>query len=220
MELCGGTHLKGTGEVSLLTCIEEGSVAAGIRRIEALTGEGAVSYLKGGWAHLAEVAERLKAPPDRVDQAVERLIKQVKHLEEELQRLKVKEAESQALGLLTHTQRIGPLILLVEQRKDPMDHEALRAFVDAIRGAQPETTIFLCDPQGRCVSAAGAQARAKGVSAEQILRLAVQVAGGAGGGRADLAQGRLEQLDKFSAVREGIERYLKEKADEAHSSSR
>ncbi len=205
-ELCGGTHLSATSQVGLLTLVEEGSVAAGVRRVEALTGQGAFRRLKEQASRLEEVAQRLKASPDQVVEAVDRVSARTKEMEDRLQNLKIQGLQEQAKRMTPR--EMGPVRLIVEQLPDSVDPAALRTLADAIRGREPEAVIFLADKEGYCVAASSPRAQKLGILAPQLIQLATQVAGGSGGGRPDLAQGQLKEPSKFLEARQGLAAYV------------
>jgi len=172
-----------------------------------------VKLLRDPTAHatviaLTQAANALQS--DQLPEAVDRLFKRARELEEELGRLKTKEALAKARDLAG--ERIGPVTLFTHSFKDPMDHAGLRLFVDAIRTRDPEAVIFLSDRQGFCVAVSGGTAQKRGILANQILRISTEAAGGSGGGKADLAQGRLKEPSRFPEIRAQITRYIQEQA--------
>ena len=207
-ELCGGTHLISSSQVGLLTLVEEGSVAAGVRRIEAITGQKAFAHLKEQSDELMELAQRFKTPAGELPQVLDRLQKRVRELEDQLDRLKVKEMQEQAQHLAGR--KIGAFTFVAEQLRQRMDHAALRTVADVVRRQEPEAVIFLSDLEGFCVAAAGKAAQASGISASQLLKLSTELAGGSGGGRPDLAQGRVQEPSRFPQIRTKLEQFILE----------
>jgi len=209
-ELCGGTHLDSSSPIGLLTLVEEGSVAAGVRRVEALTGLGAFGHLKGQSELLGLVGQKLKAAPAELPQAVDRLLKKTKELEDELQRLKSKETRGEAQKL--SGRKVGAFTFFAERLEDRLNHAGLRSFADALRQSEPEAVIFLADQEGFCLAFAGKKAQEKGVAANQLLKLSTEIAGGSGGGRPDMAQGRVNEPEKFPEVKKRLERFIEERS--------
>ena len=197
-ELCGGIHLQTSGQVSLFKLVEERAVAAGIRRVKALTNRQVALY---------EEQERIESA-----QREEQLAKKSKEkeLEDERQRGKVKEAQVEAQKIVP--QNLGAVSVVFKQLSEQMDHSVLRSFADAIRKTAPEAVIFVTDAQGFCVATTGHTAQKSGISANELLKLAVSAAGGSGGGRAEMAQGKIGDPGKFPDIRQRLEKYILEKA--------
>lgn len=134
---------------------------------------------------------------------MERLEKQGKQLEKEIQQLKVRGAQAQAESL--KALEIGPYEMVVE-RIDVPDHAALRGLADKLR-ARPASEIFLMNPRGLCVTASGDSAQ-KTVSAVQLWDAVKEVGGGAGGGRSEMTQGKVDDPAKFPEIREKLKKLL------------
>ncbi|MBI4227313.1 MAG: alanine--tRNA ligase [Candidatus Omnitrophica bacterium] len=190
-ELCGGTHLKATGEVGVLTIVEEGSVASGVRRIEALTGEAAWQHFKGAEGQLLELAQTLKAPREQLGDAVERLRQQIKSLQSELGRLALKDAKQQAEALVTGGTMVNGVRVVV-QSLPGADMGRLRQLADAFR-AQAKTGSVVClgGVDGTAVSlvvGASPDLAPRGITAQALIGRLAPVIGGRGGGRPEFAQ--------------------------------
>lgn len=154
--------------------------------------------------------ESLKSEAARLREENKRLESRNKQLEKEIQQLKARDAQAQAKDV--PVRQVGPFHLYLAQFPGPMDPAALRASADAIRKSDPEPIIFLCDAQGFCVATSGGTAQRRGILANELLKLATQAAGGSGGGRADLAQGRLRDLSHFPEVEKEIDQYIRERS--------
>ncbi len=183
-ELCGGTHVQRTGEIGLFKVVSEGGVAAGVRRIEAVTGAGALAYLQGLEATVAQVAGTVKAPVAELNERVKAMQDHVKQLEKEIAALKGKLASSQGDELVQQAVDINGVKLLAV-RLDGADAKTLRESMDKLKSA----VILLAAVDGAKVQlAAGVTpdlvARVK--AGELVNFVAAQV-GGKGGGKADLA---------------------------------
>lgn len=152
----------------------------------------------------------LKGEAARLKEENERLESRGKQLEKEIQQLKARGAQAQAKDV--PVRQVGPFHLYLAQFPGPMDPAALRACADAIRRSDPEPIIFLCDAQGFCVATSGGTAQRQGILANELLRIATQAAGGSGGGRADLAQGRLRDLSRFPEVEKEMDQYIRERS--------
>ncbi len=154
--------------------------------------------------------DSLKKEATRLKEDNERLEKQNKQLEKEIQQLKTEGAQVQARNV--PAKEVASFHFYSEKFSEPMDPAALRSSADAIRKSDPEAIIFLSDAQGFCVATSGGSAQKQGISANQLLKLSTEVAGGSGGGRPDMAQGRVQEPAKFPEIRKRLERYIQEKS--------
>ncbi len=161
----------------------------------ATDGRAAFESLKVSAAHLKEENERLE--------------KQGKQLGKEIQQLKAQGAQAQARNVAAR--EVASFHFYSAQFREPMDPAALRSSADAIRKREPEAIIFLADSTGFCVAASSQTAQMKGIAANELLKLSTQVAGGSGGGRPDLAQGRIKEPEKFLEVEGKLVRYIEER---------
>lgn len=138
------------------------------------------------------------------------LEKQNRQTEKEILQMKAQGAQAQARNVPARP--AGSFRLYSAIFPEPMDPAGLRACADGIRRGDPEAIIFLCDPQGFCVAASGGAARMKGITAQEMLKLSTGVAGGSGGGRPELAQGRLREPGRFDEVRRRLEQLIQERS--------
>jgi alanyl-tRNA synthetase len=203
-ELCGGTHVARTGDIGLFKIVSEGGVAAGVRRIEALTGEGALRWLEAREATLAETARLLAAGPDEVVDRLRQLFERQKKLERELESLKAKAASSALDDVLAAAADVDG-IKVVAARLDGLDAKALREGVDQIKQKLPNSVVIVAAGAGGKASlVAGVSGNALGkVKAGDLLGHVASQIGGKGGGRPDMAQGGGEdspQLDRVLAA--------------------
>lgn len=152
--------------------------------------------------------ESLKAEAARLREDIERLEKQGKQMEKEIQQIKARGAQAQARAL--SAKEVASFRVYAERFTEPMDPAALRSSADAIRQKDPEAIIFLCDAQGFCVASSGGTALKRGILASELLKLSTKVAGGSGGGRPDMAQGRLKEVASFPEVQKQIGQYIQE----------
>src|SRR5690606_32537028 len=132
LELCGGTHVHRAGDIGLFKIVSEASVAQGVRRVEAVTGAGALSYLRRLEGELSETGARLKVAPLEVSTRVEKLQDEVRALEREVSALKAKLAAGGARDLLSEVQEVGGIRLLAASTEVD-DMKALRDTGDALR---------------------------------------------------------------------------------------
>ena len=188
-ELCGGTHVARTGDIGFFKIVAESGVAAGIRRVEAVTGDGALAWVQQQDARVTEVAHALRAQPSELPQKVAQVLDTVRGLEKELARLKSKLASSQGDDLASQAEDVKGVKLLVAALEGA-DAKALRETLDKLKDKLKSAVLVLAAADGQKVSLiAGVTAdlTAKVKAGELVNMVALQV-GGKGGGRPDMAQ--------------------------------
>ncbi len=187
-ELCGGTHVKATGDIGLFKIVAESGVAAGVRRIEAVTGEGALAYLQSLEATVNGVAGALKAAPSEVEARVGGLQEQLRALEKEIAALKGKLASSQGDALLAQAVDVGGLKVLAA-RLEGADAATLRTTMDQLKNKLKTAAIVLAAVDGAKVQiAAGVTADSIArVKAGELVNFVAGQVGGKGGGKPDMA---------------------------------
>jgi alanyl-tRNA synthetase len=187
-ELCGGTHVKATGDIGLFKVVAEGGVAAGVRRIEAVTGANALAYLQSLEDSVAQAAGALKAPPTELNARLAQVLEQVKTLEKEVSALKGKVASAQSDELLTQAVDIQGTKLLVA-KLEGADAKTLRDTMDKLKDKMKSAVIVLAAVDGEKVNiAAGVTADNTGkVKAGEMANFVAQQVGGKGGGKPDMA---------------------------------
>ncbi len=188
-ELCGGTHVKRTGDIGLFKIVSEGGIAAGIRRVEAVTGAVALELVQHWSARLAEAANLLKTQPDEVLSRIVLVQDQVKALEKEMTQLKSKLAVTQGNELVSQAIDIeGVKVLAVVL--EGADATALREVTDKLKQTLKSAVILLAAVQeGKVSLVAGVSADVTAkVKAGELVNFVAQQVGGKGGGRPDIAQ--------------------------------
>lgn len=187
-ELCGGTHVKATGDIGLFKVVAEGGVAAGVRRIEAVTGANALAYLQALEDSVAQAAGALKAPPTELNARLAQVLDQVKTLEKEVSALKGKVAAAQSDELLTQALDVKGTKLLVA-KLEGADAKTLRDTMDKLKDKMKSAVIVLAAADGEKVNiAAGVTADNTGkVKAGELANFVAQQVGGKGGGKPDMA---------------------------------
>ncbi|MBH1963722.1 MAG: alanine--tRNA ligase [Comamonadaceae bacterium] len=187
-ELCGGTHVARTGDIGLFKIVSEGGVAAGVRRIEAITGANALAYLQGLESTLQSVAATLKTPSSEVQSRLGQVLDQVKALEKEISQLKGKLASSQGDELLTQAIDINGIKVLAA-KLEGADAKTLRETMDKLKDKLKSAVIVLAAVEGTKVQlAAGVTADSVGkVKAGELVNFVAQQVGGKGGGKPDMA---------------------------------
>ena len=198
-ELCGGTHTHRTGDIGVFTILQETSIAAGVRRIEALCGRRAVEHLKSQQEVLARAAALLKAAPADVADRLEKLLVQQRQLEKEIEALKTSQASRRSADLLETAEEIGGVKVLVA-RVEAEDPKALREMCDRFRERFEQGVLVLGAASGEkaFLLAGVTPALTAKVHAGELIKGIVKEIGGSGGGRPDMAQAggnRPEKLD-------------------------
>jgi alanyl-tRNA synthetase len=188
-ELCGGTHVARTGDIGLFKITSQGGVAAGVRRVEATTGEGALAYVQAQEAALQEAAGALKAQPQELTQKIEQVLENVRALEKELGRVKSRMAASQGEDLAAQAVDVKGVKVLAAAL-DGADAKSLRETVDKLKDKLKSAAIVLGSTEGGKVSLiAGVTADLTGrLKAGELVNFVAQQVGGKGGGRPDMAQ--------------------------------
>jgi len=187
-ELCGGTHVQRTGDIGLFKIVSEGGVAAGVRRVEAVTGDNALAYLQRLESTVSQVAGTLKVAPSELQGRVGALLDQVRSLEKELAALKGKLASAQGDELLAQAVDVKGLKVLAATLQGA-DAKTLRETMDKLKDKLKSAAIVLAVVDGAKVQlAAGVTSDSTGrVKAGDLVNFVAQQVGGKGGGKADLA---------------------------------
>ena len=188
-ELCGGTHVKRSGDIGLFKIVSEGGVAAGIRRIEAVTGDGALDYIQRQQQTLFDAAGALKAQPQEINQKITQMLDSVKSLEKELARMKSKLAAAQGDDLSASAVDVkGAKVLAAEI--DGADAKALRETLDKLKDKLGSAAIVLASREGGKVTliAGVTSDLTDRVKAGELVNHVATQCGGKGGGRPDMAQ--------------------------------
>ncbi len=199
-ELCGGTHCRNTGEIGLFKIVSETSVAAGVRRIEAVTGNGVLKELADKDKLLAETAKELKAQNiAELPRRASAVMTEIKDLKHEIEQLNAKLAASKLDAIMQSSVDLGNY-KLVTGKLDGMSVAAARALADDIKAKYPDTVAVLAvtlDGKLNFVCVAGAVAVKNGAHAGKIVSAVAAVAGGKGGGRPDSAMAGAPDLSKI-----------------------
>ncbi|KVC46259.1 alanine--tRNA ligase [Burkholderia diffusa] len=211
-ELCGGTHVHRTGDIGFFKIVVEGGVAAGIRRVEAITGDNAVRYVQELDARVNEAAAALKAQPSELTQRIAQVQDQVKSLEKELGALKSKLASSQGDELAQQAVEIGGVYVLAATL-DGADAKTLRETVDKLKDKLKSAAIVLAAVEGGKVSliAGVTQEASKKVKAGELVNFVAQQVGGKGGGRPDMAQAGGTEPANLPGALAGVKGWIEER---------
>ena len=211
-ELCGGTHVSRSGDIGFFKIVVEGGVAAGIRRVEAITGDNALRYVQELDARVNEAAAALKAQPSELTQRIAQVQDQVKSLEKELGALKSKLASSQGDELAQQAVEIGGVYVLAATL-DGADAKTLRETVDKLKDKLKNAAIVLAAVEGGKVSLiAGVTPDAsKKVKAGELVNFVAQQVGGKGGGRPDMAQAGGTEPANLPGALAGVKGWVEER---------
>ena len=204
-ELCGGTHVRRTGDIGVFKIVSEGGIQAGVRRIEAVTGQGALDYIAGEEHRLAEAAGLLGGNPADVGDKLRALLDRQKKLERELEALKTKAAGAAVADLGASAVDIGGVKVLAA-RLEGLDAKALRDAVDRLKAELRDAVVLLAGAaDGKVALIAGVSGAAQGrVKAGELLAHVAGQIGGKGGGRPDMAQGGGEDSPALPGALDGV----------------
>jgi alanyl-tRNA synthetase len=211
-ELCGGTHVGRTGDIGLFKIVGESGVAAGVRRIEAVTGANALAYLQSLEATVQAAASSLKASPVELQSRIGQVLDQVRALEKEVTALKGKLASSQGDELMLQAIDINGVKVLAA-RLEGADAKTLRDTMDKLKDKLKTAVIVLAAVDGDKVQiAAGVTADSTGkVKAGELVNFVAQQVGGKGGGKADMAMAGGTDASKLSEALKSVQAWVTER---------
>jgi alanyl-tRNA synthetase len=204
-ELCGGTHCRETGEIGLFKLVHEGGIAAGVRRIEALTGATAYAFYKRQEDNFKELASLLKVHPVDVLVRTKRLLATLREQEREIQRMKGELSSSQTEDLMGNV-RVVQGIKVLTKRFDNQDMKELRGTADTIRERFPSGIALLGSLKEEKVSLILLVSKdlTPRFHAGEMIKTIASTLGGSGGGRADMAQAGGRDPERLDAAMETI----------------
>jgi alanyl-tRNA synthetase len=208
-ELCGGTHVRRTGEIALFRFVSESALAAGVRRIEAVTGPEAFRHLREDADRLHRIALDLKVSPADATSRVGKLQAQVKALEKEIREAKRRAARDLVGEVLAKAREVKG-VRVVEAGLEPMDPAALRELADGVKGRLKSGLLLLGTvEEGRCHLVAGVTPDLTATySATDIVKNAARFVGGGGGGRRDMAQAGGSKTEGFASAVSSLSAWL------------
>lgn len=211
-ELCGGVHVDRTGDIGLLKIVSESGIAAGVRRIEAVTATGALAYINEQSLTLAKVASLVKTDVASVGNKVEQLITRSKQLEKEISTLKQALAAHAGSDLLNEAITINNIKVLIADLNG-VESKALRGMVDELKNKMQSGIIMLATANdGKVGLIAGVTKDLTGkVKAGELVNLVAQQVGGKGGGRPDMAQAGGSQPENIATALASVQPWLVEK---------
>ncbi len=212
-ELCGGTHVQRTGDIGLFKIVAESGVAAGVRRVEAITGSNALAYLQALEGTVHKLAGTLKAATSEVPARLAQVMDQVRALEKEVAALKGKLASSQGDELLARAVDVKGLKVLAAQL-DGADAKTLRETLDKLKDKLKSAAIVLASVDGDKVQlAAGVTSNSIGrVKAGELVNFVAQQVGGKGGGKPDMAMAGGTDASKLAGALASVQGWVAERA--------
>jgi len=189
VELCGGTHVKRTGDIGLFKIINETGIAAGVRRIEAVTGKSALAWFDNQEQQLYQIASIVKGSRDDATDKVKQLADKAKHLEKELAQLKAKLATSAGSDLASQAEEINGIKVLAA-KLEGADRKTLMSTMDQLKNKLGSAAVVLASVEGDKISlvAGVTKDETKQIKAGDLVNVVAQQVGGKGGGRPDMAQ--------------------------------
>ncbi len=211
IELCGGIHVKRTGDIGLFKITSEGGVAAGVRRIEAVTGTKALETVQKAENDIQTINGLLKAQKDQTVEKVEAIVETASSLQKQIEQLNQKLANFQAVALLDQVKEIAGRQTLITSVQG-LDAKSLRNLHDSVKSKLEDAVIILAGVEGDKVSliASVAKQYAAHLKAGDIIKHLAQELGGKGGGKPDLAQGGAPLNEKFDQVIAALPAWLEQ----------
>ena len=205
VELCGGSHVRRAGDIGVFKFRGEAGVAAGVRRLEALTGGGALEWIRARESALQEVGELLRSGEDDVATRVAKLVAQQRDLEKQLKLLQGKLAGSQSEDLISQARQVDGITVLAAQ-VDGLDDVALRDLADRLREQIRSGLVVLGTTRDDRVVLLAAVTKdlTKKLHAGNIIKKIAPIVGGGGGGKADLAQAGGKDPSKLQEALEAV----------------
>jgi alanyl-tRNA synthetase len=211
-ELCGGTHVRRTGDIGVCKVVYEESISAGVRRIEALTGEGALRQYQDSTDSLRRIAEMVKASEPELIEHVEKLLAAERGLGKQVEQLKTKLAQA-SVGTLEAQAHTVNGVKVLAARLDGMDRQQLRELADAVRNKWKSAVVVLVsagDGNVALVSAVTKDLTGK-IHAGKLAGAVAQAVGGKGGGRPDMAEGGGKDASAVAGALENVYREVEGK---------
>ena len=213
MELCGGTHVDRTGDIGMFAIVSESSVAAGVRRIEAVTGAQALDWMRNMRRRMDRLAGLLKGGADDSEEKLSALMKRARNLERKLAQAQAKLAEGGGAEA-TPVVRVGDVNLIAMRLDEDLDMNAMRGAVDRYRDRHAPAVVVLGarDESGKARIVAGvSKALEERAPARDLARVVAERLGGKGGGRADFAQGGGPRGEALEEALDALSGWLKER---------
>jgi len=213
VELCGGTHLDNAAKIGSFQILSEFSVASGVRRVEAITGQKTLARMRANCATINTVAETLKTKPAEVIAKAEQQVQEIRELKQTIEKMKAKEFLTQADQFLLSAKEIGALKVLALAR-DGITADDMRKLGDFLRDKAANVVALIAginDGKITFLAACGKEAVAKGVKAGDIIKTIAPICGGKGGGKPDSAMGGGSDLMKLDDALAALDDFVASK---------
>lgn len=212
VELCGGTHVNRTGDIGLFKITAETGVAAGIRRIEAITGEKALEWVEALSGNFNNIAETLKVSPEEIEGKLRQLLQQNRELQRQFDKFSQERAGSQINDLLAKATKIDGITVLTTEVAN-VNIDVLRQLIDQLKHKQQRAVIVLATIfEAKIHLVVGVTKDCTNIiSAGELVSFVAQQVGGKGGGRSDLAQGGGDRLDQLGRALTSVMNWVEEK---------
>ncbi len=214
IELCGGTHVRATGDIGCFKILSESGIAAGVRRIEAVTGDRALAWVQGMESRLQEIAEQLKASPEEVDEKVRALLAQHRRLEKEIERLKAKLASAAGADLAGRAVAVGEVRVL-SAALEGADVKTLRETLDQLKNKLGSAVVVLAAVNGDKVNLVAGVTKdlTDRIKAGDLVKMVAEQVGGRGGGRPDMAQAGGNRPEALPEALASVEPWVRERLE-------
>ena len=213
IEFCGGTHLNNTAKVGAFELVSEGSVASGVRRIEAVTGKLCLKKMEDAQAVLAESASRLKVRPNELSAKIQSNLDEIKELKRVIEQYKAKDSAGEVDRLLAGAVNVGGLHVMTA-KLDGADANQLRQMGDMLRDKDAGIVGVLestCGEKLSFLAICGKEANAKGIKAGELVKLVCTTCGGSGGGKPDSAMGGGKDCSKVDEALSKVVSFVESK---------
>ena len=212
VELCGGIHVERTGDIGLLKIISESGIAAGVRRIEAVTGLSALNFVQTGERQLAQIAGLTKAARSKAFEKVQALSDRNRDLEKHIEQLNQKLANAESVELVTQARWVGDTKLLVATLEN-IENKHLRTLLDSVKSRLPESVIVLASTDGDKINllASVSPSQTGKIKAGEIISHLSGLLSGKGGGKSDFAQGGAPISAEFAQIMQDIPAWIESK---------
>jgi alanyl-tRNA synthetase len=211
-ELCGGTHVKRTGDIGVFKIVSEGSISAGVRRIEAVTGEGGLRQFQAAFDSLHRLAQMFRTNESELIEQIDRTLAEKKALERQVESLKQQAAQAAAGSVASQAQQVNGAQVLAA-RVDGMDRAQLRALVDSLRNKWKSAVVVLASVnEGEVAIVAGVtKDLTSKVQAGKLVSSVAQATGGKGGGRPDMAEGGGKDASRLAEALQNVSKEVSQK---------
>jgi alanyl-tRNA synthetase len=213
-ELCGGTHVESTGEIGAFVIASEGSAAAGIRRIEALTGRAAHEYLNAQRRAASKVASNFGVSVEKIEQQSQTLVDELKNARKQLESHQAAQASGSFEDLMSNVAEVNSIPVL-SARMDGLSASALRELADQFRENNPSGVLMLAgvnDNKASLIAAISKDLNKKGLKAGDLVKEIAEAIGGSGGGRPDLAEAGGKDIEKLDDALRLVEQWVERKS--------